>query len=188
MADAARYKPGRWLDFLITQEDAEKLKARVLEWWRRAVMALTEAEAALIRGMLKRGDRQQDIAAWFRCNSGRVAEINKGRRHPHVTAAPAALLPPPGPYHLAALASGEATTPGGLSEEQKKSADAAIAVLADFEARLLRELTTATHERRQTNELVNQLMRQQAELRRLLGALERPQTPRIGRRRPLGHD
>ena len=151
-------------------------------------MALTEAEAALIKGMLRRGDRQQDIAAWFRCNSGRIAEINKGWRHPKVKAAPAALLPPPGPYHLAALGSGQATQPGGLSEDQKKSADMAVAVLADFEARLLKELSTATHERRQTNELVTRLMSQQAELRRLLGALERPQTPRINRRRPLGHD
>ena len=51
-------------------------------------MALSEAEAALIKGMLKRGDKQSDIAAWFRCNAGRVAEINKGRRHPKVKAAP----------------------------------------------------------------------------------------------------
>ena len=148
-------------------------------------MALSEAEAALIKGMLKRGDKQSDIAAWFRCNAGRIAEVNKGWRHPKVKAAPQAILPPAGPYHLAALSNGEATSPLAQSKE---AADAAIAVLAEFEERLLAELKTATHERRQTNELVGRLMRQQAELRRLLGALERPQTPRIGRRRPLGDD
>ena len=47
-------------------------------------MALTETQAALIKGMLKRGDKQSDIAAWFRCNAGRIAEVNKGWRHPKV--------------------------------------------------------------------------------------------------------
>ena len=138
-------------------------------------MALSEAEAALIKGMLKRGDKQSDIAAWFHCNAGRVAEISKGRRHPKVKAAPLALLPPSGPYHLAAIASSETASPLAQS---RQAADQAIAVLAEFEGRLLAELKTATHERRQTNELVSRLMSQQAELGASWGRPgARPQTP-----------
>ena len=35
-------------------------------------ISLTAAHAALVKGMLKRGDRQHDIAAWFGVNGGRV--------------------------------------------------------------------------------------------------------------------
>lgn len=33
-------------------------------------MALTDADVSIIKGMLARGDRQSDVAAWFGCNSG----------------------------------------------------------------------------------------------------------------------
>lgn len=59
---------------------------------------LTDEIGALIKGMLKRGDRQSDIAACFGINSGRVAETNMGRRFAHVRAADRKHLPPPGPY------------------------------------------------------------------------------------------
>ena len=52
--------------------------------------------AALIKGMLKRGDRQSDIAACFLINGGRISEINTGQRFPDVPAATE--LPPHGPY------------------------------------------------------------------------------------------
>lgn len=58
----------------------------------------TESEAALIRGMIARGDLQQDIAAYFGLNAGRVSEVNTGKRHPTVPAADPAELPPSGPY------------------------------------------------------------------------------------------
>ncbi len=61
---------------------------------------LTRQEAALIKGMLKRGDRQSDIAAFFGgdVNAGRIAEINTGQKWEEVAAAPQDKLPPPGPY------------------------------------------------------------------------------------------
>lgn len=54
--------------------------------------------AALIKGMLERGDKQSDIAACFQINGGRVAEINTGEKFGRVKPAPPAKLPPAGPY------------------------------------------------------------------------------------------
>jgi len=59
--------------------------------------------AALIKGMIARGDRQSDIAACFLTNGGRVSEINTGnastgKRFAHVRPAPSDQLPPCGPY------------------------------------------------------------------------------------------
>jgi hypothetical protein len=73
-------------------------------------ISLTAADAAIIKGMLRRGDRQHDIAAWFGVNGGRVAEIANGYRFSEVEAAPGEQLPPPGPYPRAreALAAIEA--------------------------------------------------------------------------------
>jgi hypothetical protein len=62
------------------------------------------------------------------------------------------------------------------------------AVLNAFEERLVAELAKSASERRQTNDKVDRLARQLMDLRRALGDLEMPQTPRISRRRPLGHD
>ena len=39
-------------------------------------MALNDAEIAIVKGMLARGDRQHDIAAYFGINGGRIAEIS----------------------------------------------------------------------------------------------------------------
>lgn len=62
-------------------------------------MALTDAEIAVVKGMIARGDRQHDIAAYFGENGGRIGEINTGKRGSHVPAAPVdEHLPPPGPY------------------------------------------------------------------------------------------
>jgi hypothetical protein len=59
---------------------------------------LTAADAALVKGMLVRGDRQHDVAAWFGVNAGRIAEISTGAAFGSVTAAIAEILPPRGPY------------------------------------------------------------------------------------------
>lgn len=63
----------------------------------RSGISLTEEDAAIVKGMLARGDRQHDIASWFGVNGGRIAEIssrdkfrNVPTRHDN--------LPPPGPY------------------------------------------------------------------------------------------
>jgi len=59
---------------------------------------LTEADAATIKGMLVRGDRQHDIAAWFGVNGGRIAEVATGRTFGRTVATSVSNLPPPGPY------------------------------------------------------------------------------------------
>jgi hypothetical protein len=59
---------------------------------------LNEEVAALVKGMLLRGDKQSDIAACFLLNHGRISEINTGERYPDVIAAPPGQLPPPAPY------------------------------------------------------------------------------------------
>lgn len=61
-------------------------------------MALSEGEIATVKGMLLRGDRQHDIAAYFGVNGGRVAEISTRQNGGSVAASPAEDLPPSGPY------------------------------------------------------------------------------------------
>lgn len=61
-------------------------------------LSLNEQDASLVKGMLDRGDRQHDIAAWFGVNGGRIAEISTGARFGNVKAAPSEKLPPRGPY------------------------------------------------------------------------------------------
>jgi hypothetical protein len=63
-----------------------------------STMALNDGEIAVVKGMLLRGDKQHDIAAYFGINGGRVAEISTGQTGPSVTASLAEDLPPPGPY------------------------------------------------------------------------------------------
>lgn len=58
---------------------------------------LSAADAGTVKGMLARGDRQHDIAAWFGVNSGRVAEIANGTAFKSVPPQ-VSFLPPPGPY------------------------------------------------------------------------------------------
>lgn len=54
---------------------------------------LSANEIALAKGMLRRGDKQQDIAAHLRVNSGRIAEINNGKLGADVRPAPLERLP-----------------------------------------------------------------------------------------------
>lgn len=62
-------------------------------------------KAAIIKGCLKRGDPQMDIALLMQVNQGRIAEINRGtgaygKRYRDVKPADPSELPPPGPYAL----------------------------------------------------------------------------------------
>ena len=57
---------------------------------------LTTKDAALVKGMAARNDRDHDIAAWFGVNQGRVAEVKDGTKFGGVAAAPANGLPPKG--------------------------------------------------------------------------------------------
>ncbi len=61
-------------------------------------ISLSSNDAAIIKGMLVRGDRQHDIAAYFGVNGGRIAEISSGEKFGHVVAAADRDLPEPGPY------------------------------------------------------------------------------------------
>ncbi len=59
---------------------------------------LTANDAAIIKGMIERGDRHHDIAAFFGVNQGRISEIKDGARFENTSAAELEDLPPKGPY------------------------------------------------------------------------------------------
>lgn len=60
---------------------------------------LSHSETRIVKGMLLRGDRQHDIAAYFGVNGGRIAEVATGDcTYPSAEPMPANELPPPGPY------------------------------------------------------------------------------------------
>jgi hypothetical protein len=61
-------------------------------------MPLDTREVALVKGMLLRGDRQHDIAAYFGVNGGRIGEISTRLKGDGVSAALPDELPPKGPY------------------------------------------------------------------------------------------
>ncbi|MFN7267951.1 MAG: hypothetical protein ACK5PT_16405 [Cereibacter sp.] len=62
-------------------------------------MAFTYRETQVVKGMLARGDKQHDIAAYFGVNGGRIAEVATDKcDYPTAPAAPEDKLPPPGPY------------------------------------------------------------------------------------------
>ena len=50
-------------------------------------MSLTNREAQIVLGMIARGDKQHDIAAWFGENQARNNEVEKGS-HGSLAAAP----------------------------------------------------------------------------------------------------
>jgi len=62
-------------------------------------MRVTDEYAAIIKGMLARGDKQQWIVACFGgdFNQGRIADIATGKTFSHVKKATKG-LPPQGPY------------------------------------------------------------------------------------------
>jgi hypothetical protein len=57
---------------------------------------LKSADAPIIFGMVARGDRDHDIAAWFGVNQGRIAEVKDGSKFGSVAAAASSQLPPRG--------------------------------------------------------------------------------------------
>lgn len=65
---------------------------------------LTDDEVATIKGMIARGDKQQDIAVYLSITSGRtvnvarVSEVVKKNRARWARVPPAGSLPEPGPY------------------------------------------------------------------------------------------
>lgn len=61
-------------------------------------IVLDETDGAIAKGMILRGDRQHDVAAWFGVNGGRIGEIASGRSFAAVAPADPEVLPPAGPY------------------------------------------------------------------------------------------
>jgi hypothetical protein len=59
-------------------------------------ITVTLADVPIIIGMIARGDRHHDIAAWFGLNQGRIAETRDGEFGPPQTT-PNQKLPPKGP-------------------------------------------------------------------------------------------
>ena len=57
---------------------------------------VTAADIPVIVGMINRGDRRHDIAAWFGLNQGRIKNTQDGKYGPPHTSAGVA-LPPKGP-------------------------------------------------------------------------------------------
>jgi hypothetical protein len=112
---------------------------------------LSPADAAIVKGMLLRGDRQHDIAAWFGLNAGRIAEVRTGKRQPEIPPAPDHALPPPGPYSYftprPGMSLADQTLQGFASLDLKWSQ-----ALAEIREELRRQ----THERRQTTEKLDQ--------------------------------
>lgn len=88
-------------------------------------VSLTGADASLVKGMLQRGDRQHDVAAWFGVNAARINEIARGIRYLYVQPAPRDQLPPGGPYNFRAEAA-----------DAKQALKETVNALASVEARL----------------------------------------------------
>ncbi len=72
-------------------------------------------QVSIIRGMIARGDKQHDIAAWFGENQARIVEAEQGKFGVH-DAAPANELPPRG-------------APGPKGQRMKAFAEKALAAL-----------------------------------------------------------
>jgi hypothetical protein len=141
---------------------------------------LSPADAAIVKGMLLRGDRQHDIAAWFGLNAGRIAEVRTGKRQPEIPPAPDHALPPPGPYSYLTPRPGMS-----LADQTLQGFDSLDLKWSQALAEIREELRRQTHERRQTNEKLDQATRQLLNLQRELKVVEQPTAPRATRRRPL---
>jgi hypothetical protein len=99
-------------------------------------MSFTYREIQIVKGMLARGDKQHDIAAYFGVNGGRIAEVATDKcDYPSAPAAPAEKLPPPGPYVGARTvfeikeALGEAVSMIKLAGTQSDESDIALEAL-----------------------------------------------------------
>lgn len=59
---------------------------------KRSGIVVRKVDVPIILGMLARGDRKHDIAAWFGLNQGRIADVEAGE-HGYPPAASKAKLP-----------------------------------------------------------------------------------------------
>ncbi len=97
---------------------------------------LNHRETRIVTGMLLRGDRQHDVAAYFGVNAGRIAEVATGNStYPNAQPMEERKLPPAGPYLTKyALQSvirtlNEAITAIELAEAEEEVADVKAALM-----------------------------------------------------------
>lgn len=101
-------------------------------------MPLTTNDAKIIIGMVARGDKQHDIAAWFGENQARIVEAANGDYGTH-EAAPADQLPPKGaPGPKGRRLRGDVTKAielikDGNAEEALKTLEASLAKYNSYE-------------------------------------------------------
>lgn len=69
----------------------------------RSSADITPAMIATIKGMLRRGDRQFDIATWWDLPLTHVNNISTRKRGREIVAAPSETLPPQGPYQIVSV-------------------------------------------------------------------------------------
>lgn len=96
---------------------------------------LTAADASIVKGMVERGDRKHDIAAWFGVNQGRIAEVQSGHLYPDADVTLENDLPPPGPY-----SSGRSIH--AATEALRSSKDALQRAMHDVDAAMIQLLHT----------------------------------------------
>ena len=136
---------------------------------------VTADDAAIIKGMLKRGDNQHHIAARFGTNGGRICEINKGYRFPDVEPAPAHLLPAPGPV----------VPPSPAVPPVSWNGLPPIVEVSSIAEEVRRAQQQTREDVAAVNQKLDHVLRQLAGFGRRIGLIEDPRTPRLSRRRPL---
>jgi|SRR6516162_788540 uncharacterized protein YjbI with pentapeptide repeats len=104
-----------------TRQELPPEENRKMARARSSGLRLSEAQASLVKGMLLRGDRQHDIAAWFGVNSGRIAGVKDGKLHPTAPSAQLNELPPPGSPGQFALTAMSALANASRALEDPKS-------------------------------------------------------------------
>ncbi len=86
----------------------------------KSTVHLSKADAAIIKAMIIRGDKQHDIASWFGQNGGRVGEISTGDEFSEVEPA-TGNLPPAGPYVFSGTMDGGKDTMHQALENLRRS-------------------------------------------------------------------
>jgi hypothetical protein len=94
---------------------------------KRSGIVVHQADVPIIRGMVDRGDRKHDIAAWFGLNQGRIAEVEDGVHGTHPAAHPSKLPPSGSPGPRARMLRAEAQRVFQLLKKQN-AADTAAAL------------------------------------------------------------
>jgi hypothetical protein len=128
----------------------------------------TREQAAVVLGMLERGDKQHDIAAHFGENPGRIIDVKFRRKEPYkdVVAAPAHMLPKPGghsPYvqQLLDASASLADQLRVLDELIQTTPEGAPSIVETLSCELIEEVlkTRNGHNRSQRTNKIRQFMR-----------------------------